>query len=60
MSWGGGGPQMGQAVSNGISLHATRPAQPISLSAFEPFHDMMTFNLSEKNSFKVPFSLVSG
>ena len=54
------GAQMRQAVSNGISLNATRPAQPISLGAFEPFHDMMIFNLSEKNSFKVPFSLVGG
>ena len=44
------GAQMRQAVSNGISLHATRPAQPISLGASEPFHDMMIFNISGKNS----------
>ena len=54
------GAQMRQAVSSGISLNATRPAQPISLGAFEPFHDMMIFNLSEENNFKIPFSLVGG
>ena len=54
------GAQMRQAVSSGISLNATRPVQPISLGAFEPFHDMAIFNLSEKNNFKIPFSLVGG
>ena len=54
------GAQMRQAVLSGISLNATRPAQPISLSAFEPFHDMMIFNLSDENNFKIPFSLVGG
>lgn len=44
------GAQMRQAVLNGISFHATRPAQPISLGAFEPFHDMMIFNILGKNS----------
>ena len=54
------GAQMRQAVSSGISLHATRPSQPISLETFEPFHDMTIFGLSEKNKFKIPFSLGSG
>ena len=54
------GAQMRQAVSSGISLHATRPSQPISLGTFEPFHDMTIFGLSEKNKFKIPFSLGSG
>ena len=54
------GAQMQQAVLSDISLNATRPAQPISLGAFEPFHDMMIFNLSEENNFKIPFSLVVG
>ena len=44
------GTQISQAVLNGISFHATRPAQPISLGAFEPFHDMMIFNILGKNS----------
>ena len=51
---------MRQAVSSGISLRATRPSQPISLGAFEPFHDMTIFGLSEKNKFKIPFSLGGG
>ena len=54
------GAKMRQAVSSGISLHATRPSQPISLGTFEPFHDMTIFGLSEKNKFKIPFSLGSG
>ena len=54
------GAPMRQAVSSGIFLNATRPAQPISLGAFEPFHDMAIFGLSEKNKFKIPFSLGSG
>ena len=52
------GAQMRQAVLSGISLNATQPAQPISLGAFEPFHGMMIFNLSEENNSKIPFSLV--
>ena len=44
------GAQISQAVLSGISFHATRPAQPISLGAFEPFHDMMIFNILGKNS----------
>ena len=51
---------MCQAELSVTSLNATRPVQPISLGAFEPFHDMATFNLSEKNNFKIPFSLVGG
>lgn len=54
------GAQTRQAVWSGISLHATRPSQPISLGTFEPFHDMTIFGLSEKNKFKIPFSLGSG
>ena len=54
------GAQMRQAVSSGISLNATRPAQPISLGALEPFHDMAIFGLSEVNKFKIPFTLVGG
>ncbi len=34
--------------------------QHISLGAFEPFHDMVIFNLSGNNKFKIPFSLVGG
>jgi hypothetical protein len=51
---------MRQAVFSGISVNATRPAQPVSLGAFEPFHDMAIFGLSEKNNFKVSFSLLGG
>jgi hypothetical protein len=47
---------MRQAVFSGISLNATRPAQPVSLGAFEPFQDMAIFGLTEKNNFKVSFS----
>ena len=54
------GAQMCQAVSSLISLNATRPAQPISLGALEPFHDMAIFGLSEVNKFKIPFTLVGG
>lgn len=54
------GAQMRQAVSSGISLNATRPAQPISLGAFDPFLDMAIFGLSEINNFRIPFSLVGG
>ena len=48
------------AVSSGISLNATRPAQPVCLGALEPFHDMAIFGLSEVNKFRLPFSLASG
>ena len=51
---------MRQAVSSGISLNATRPAQPISLGTFDPFSDMVIFGLSEMNNFRIPFSLVGG
>ena len=44
------GVQMRHAVSSGISLHATRPAQPISLGTFDPFSDMAIFGLSEMNN----------
>ena len=54
------GAQMRQAVLSGISLHATRPAQPISLGAFDPFSDMAIFGLSEMTNFRIPFSLVGG
>ena len=54
------GAQMRQAVSSGISLNATRPVQPISLGAFDPFSDMAIFGLSEMNNFRIPFSLVGG
>ena len=49
------GAQMCQAVSSGISLNATQLAQPISLGAREPFHDMAIFGLSEVNKFKNSF-----
>ena len=51
---------MRQAVTRGISLNATRPAQPISLGAFDPFHDMAIFGLSEMKNFRKPFSLMGG
>ena len=54
------GAQVRQAVSIGISLNATRPVQPISLGAFDPFSDMAIFGLSEMNNFRIPFSLVGG
>ena len=54
------GAQMRQAVLSGISLNATRPPQPVSLGALEPFHDMAIFGLSEMNKFRIPFSLVGG
>ena len=54
------GAQMRQAVFSGISLHATRPAQPVCLGALDPFHDMAIFGLTEKNKFKIPFSLLGG
>ena len=50
---------MRHAVSRGISLNATRPAQPVCLGALEPFHDMAIFGLSEVNKFRIPFSLES-
>jgi len=49
------GAQMPQAVSSGISLHATRPSQLIGLGTFEPFHDMTIFSLSERNKLKNSF-----
>ena len=54
------GVQMHQPVASGISLNATRPGQPISLGAFDPFHDMAIFGLSEMNNFRIPFSLMGG
>ena len=54
------GAHMRHAVSSGISLNATRPAQPVCLGTLEPFHDMAIFGLSEVNKFRIPFSLASG
>jgi len=54
------GAQMRQAVSSVISLNVTRPAQPISLGAFDPFLDMVIFGLSEMNNFRIPFSPLGG
>ena len=54
------GAQIRQAVSSGISVNATRPAQPVSLGVFEPFHDMSMFGLSEGNNFKVTLNMSEG
>ena len=54
------GAHMRHAVSSGIPLNATRPAQPVCLGALEPLHDIAIFGLSEVNKFRIPFSLASG
>ena len=50
------GVQKRQDFLNGISLNATRPAQPNTLGTFEPFHNMAIYDLSEMNKVKIPFS----
>ena len=53
--------QMRQAVSSGISLRATRPSTAHQSWRFWAFswHDN-PLGLSEKNKFKIPFSLGGG
>ena len=50
--------QIREVVSNSISLNDSRPAQPISLGDFEPFHDMMIFNLLEVGAMR--YTALSG
>ena len=47
-----------QAVTNGISLHATCPSQPVPISVFDPLHNLVIYGLTPRNKLQFSFSLL--